>query len=195
MADYTAIYEAGNALVEMLRDALTPEPVSKREMISLCTPYESDNNALTVHLFHMEEDRQNGMPRYVQAGIDKMKMEPTELFAYFLITAHSKAPLQVREADIYRILGATIQAVADSPIIERKYLSGSLDSDDTQIFVSVENYDMEKMQKIWNNPQIPYKPSVVVKVSGIAIESKRIKKVSRVMDADFAVEQLGTVTK
>ncbi len=189
MADYTAIYETGNALVEILRDALTPEPISKREMISLCSPYESDNNFLTVHLIHFEEDRQAGIPMYKAVGQDRMEMEPTQLFAYFMITAHSTAPLQVREADTYRILGAAIQALTDSPVIEGKYLSGSLASEDTQLIVGMENYDMEKMQKVWNNPQMPYKPSFVVKVSGINIDSRRSIKIKRVMSAEFEVQE------
>ncbi|MCR4745443.1 MAG: Pvc16 family protein [Lachnospiraceae bacterium] len=193
MADYTAIFETGNAIVEMFRDALTPEPVSKREMISLCSPYESDNNALTVHLVHFEEDRQNGMPTFRPVGIDRMEMEPTQLFAYFIITAHSKAPLQVREADTYRILGAAIQAIADSPIMDKKYLTGSIAAEDTNLFINVENYDMERMQKIWNNPQVAYKASFVVKVSGININSKRSKKISRVMSTEISLEQKGQI--
>lgn len=189
MADYTAIYETGNALVEMFRDALTPEPVSKREAISLCSPYENDNNSLTVHLFHVEEDRQNGVPRYVSVGQDRMEMEPTQIHAYFIVTAHSSAPLQVREADTYRIIGAAIQAISDSPVLDAKYLVGSVAAEETRLTASVENYDMEKMQKIWNNPQVPYKASIVVKVSGISIDSKRSVKISRVMDAEFEVQQ------
>ncbi|XME02557.1 DUF4255 domain-containing protein [Lachnospiraceae bacterium C1.1] len=188
MADYTAIFETGNALVEMLRDALTPEPIAKRETISLCSPYESENNFLTVHLLHFEEDRQNGMPRYRTVGQDRMEMEPTLIFAYFMITAHSTAPVQVREADTYRILGAAIQAMSDSPVIDKKYLTGSLAAEGATLFANMENYDMERMQKIWNNPQVPYKASFVVKVSGINIESARSIRISRVVNAEFSVD-------
>ena len=41
MADYTAFVEAGNGLVELLRENMTPEPISKRDLISLCSPHES----------------------------------------------------------------------------------------------------------------------------------------------------------
>ena len=58
MADYTAFVEAGNGLVELLRENMTPEPISKRDLISLCSPHESENNQLTVYLFHIEEDKQ-----------------------------------------------------------------------------------------------------------------------------------------
>ena len=58
MADYTALVEAGNALVEMLRENLTPEPIGNRELIALCSPHESENNQLTLYLYQVEEDTQ-----------------------------------------------------------------------------------------------------------------------------------------
>ncbi|SKB73073.1 Protein of unknown function [Lachnospiraceae bacterium] len=189
MADYTAIYETGNAITEILRDALTPEPVSKREMISLCTPYEEDNNQLTVHLYHVEMDTQFDTPKYRTVGPTKMEMAPSIVNAYYLITAHSKAPVQLKEADTYRILGAAIQAIADMPTITDNYLNGSLVSDQSNIHLEIENNDFEKMMKIWNNTQTPYKASFVVKATGIAISSKRTKKISRVTDATLTLDQ------
>ena len=35
MADYTALVEAGSALVELLREELTPEPIGNRELADL----------------------------------------------------------------------------------------------------------------------------------------------------------------
>ncbi len=189
MADYTAIYETGNAIVEILRDAMTPEPVSKREMIAMCSPYEPDNNQLTVHLYHVEKDTQFDSPSFRPAGPNKLEMSPTIINAYYLVTAHSQAPLQVREADMYRILGAAMQAIADMPTISKQYLNGSLASEQANIHLEIENNDFEKMMKIWNNTQTPYKPSVVVKATGVEISSKRTKTISRVMDAELTVEQ------
>ena len=51
MADYTALVEAGNGLVELLRSQLTPEPIANREVIALCSPHEPENNQLTVYLY------------------------------------------------------------------------------------------------------------------------------------------------
>ena len=59
MADYTALTEAGTALVELLRENLTPEPLSNRELINLCSPHESENNQLTLYLYHIEEKRES----------------------------------------------------------------------------------------------------------------------------------------
>ena len=66
MADYTAFVEAGTALVDLLRDHLTPEPISKRELISLCSPHESENNQLTLFLYHVEEESQSVSAGYYQ---------------------------------------------------------------------------------------------------------------------------------
>lgn len=189
MADYTALVEAGNALVEFLRDHLTPEPISKRELISLCSPHESENNQMTVYLFHLEEDGQSGLQGYQPVSRDMERMRPTEMMASFLITAHSKAPNQMKEADQYRMMGAAIQAVKDMPVLDERYLSGSLAESSARLHLSMERPNFEQMMKVWNNNSSPYKLSIVVKVSGISIDSKRTRRIGRVMDVQIGVEQ------
>lgn len=189
MADYTALVEAGNALVEFLRDRLTPEPISKRELISLCSPHESENNQVTVYLFHLEEDGQGGMQGYRPISRDMEQMNPTELTASFLITAHSKAPNQMKEADQYRMVGAAIQAIKDMPIMDERYLDGSLAESSARLHLIVERPNFDQMMKIWNNNSNPYKLSIVVKVSGISIDSKRTRRIGRVMDVEIGVDQ------
>ena len=189
MADYTALFEAGNALVEYLRDQLTPEPISKGELISLCSPHESENNQLTVCLFHTEEDSQNGQATYYSVSRDEQRMSPTAMTASFLITAHSKAPVQMREADQYRMIGAVIQAVKDMPVLDKRYYTGSLARSGEEIHLSVERPNFDQMIKIWNNTSSPYKLSVVVKLSGITIESRRVRRVRRVVDVSIGVVQ------
>ncbi len=189
MADYTALVEAGNALVELLRDHLTPEPISKRELISLCSPYESENNQMTVYLFHLEEDAPSSMQGYQQISRDMEQMRPTELTANFLITAHSKAPAQLREADQYRMMGAAIQAIKDMPILDDRYLNGSMAQSPTRVRLNVERPNLDQMMKIWNNTTKPYKLSIVVRMSGISIESKRTRRIRRVTDIEIGVGQ------
>lgn len=189
MADYTALVEAGNSLVDYLRSQLTPEPISKGELISLCSPHESENNQLTVYLFHTEEDSQAGQGGYVPFGRDEERMPPTGMTANFLITAHSKAPVQMREADQYRMIGAVIQAVKDMPVLEKRYLNGSLARTEAELRLSVERPNFDQMIKIWNNTSSPYKLSVVVKLSGITIDSKRVRRVRRVVDVSIDVAQ------
>ena len=189
MADYTAIYEAGNALVELLREELTPEPISKGELISLCSPHDSENNQMTVYLFHIEEDVQGGMSGYYTFSRDVEKKRPTMLTASFLITAHSKAPTQMREADQYRMMGAVIQTVKDMPVLEKRFLSGSLAQTQAELHLSVERPNFDQLIKIWNNNSSAYKLSIVVKVAGIAIDSRRTRRIHRVTEVEIGVDQ------
>lgn len=188
MADYTAIYEAGNALVELLRESLTPEPISKPELISLCSPHESENNQLTVYLYHIEENAM-AAKGYQSMGRNAERMSPTELNAEFLLTAHSNAPMQMKEADKYRIMGAVMQTLKDSPSIDPRFMSGSLAQSDAHLILTVERPNLDQLLKIWNNNASPYKLSLVAKISGIQIDSKRKRRISRVTDVEIGVEQ------
>ena len=117
MADYTAIVEAGSALVDLLRDNLTPEPLGNRELIALCSPHESENNQLTLYLYDIEEESQNITSGYYQVDKNTQRRRPAQFILRYLVTAHSKAPAQLREADQHRILGAAIQTLRDHPVI------------------------------------------------------------------------------
>lgn len=191
MADYTALYEAGSALVELLREQLTPEPISKGELISLCSPHESENNQLTVYLFHLEEEAQNGLGSYYPHSRDVEKARPTAMTASFLITAHSKAPAQMRQADQYRMMGAAIQAVKDMPVLDKRFLSGSMALSGEELHLSVERPNFDQLIKIWNNTSSAYKLSIVVKVAGINIDSKRTRRIRRVTDVTIDLQQNG----
>lgn len=190
MADYTAIVEAGNALVELLRDMLTPEPIGNREMIALCSPHENENSQLTVHLFHIEEDHASRTGGgYVQQSQDMQRIAPARFLLSFLLTAHSKAPVQLREADQYRMIGAVLQALKDQPLIEKRYLQGSLLDTGAQLHIFVERPTFDQMIKIWNNTSKPYKLSIVCKVEGVLIDSKRTRRVARVSDVAITLDE------
>ena len=189
MADYTALTEAGMALTELLRDALTPEPLGNRELINLCSPHESGNNQLTLYLYHMEEEAQNLNAGYYTVDGETQRIRPAQYILRFLMTPHSKAPLQLREADQYRIMGAALQTLRDHPIIPQKYLSGSLAAENAQIHVLVERTNMEQLLKIWNNTSKDYKLSAVVAVTGVTIDSKRFRRVPRVTEVVIGTEE------
>ena len=190
MADYTAFVEAGNGLVELLRDNLTPEPIGKADLISLCSPYESENNQLTVYLFHIEEDqRASDQAGFVQQTRELQRMSPSRYQLSFLITAHSKAPAQMREADQYRMLGAVLQTLKDMPVLDRKYLQGSLLETGLQPHIMVEKPNYDQMVKIWNNTNKPYRLSLVCKMEGVTIDSKRTRTVGRVGDVQITVAE------
>ena len=189
MADYTGFVEAAEAFVGLLRDNLTPEPIGNRELISLCSPHESENNQLSVFLYHIEEDPHNNQAGFFQYSKDIQQANPSNFHMTLLVTAHSKAPSQLKEADQYRMIGAVIQIVKDNPILDRKYISGSLLDSDDELHISVERANFDHMMKIWNNTASPYKLSIVIRLESVTIESKRTRTISRVGDVEISVDQ------
>ena len=189
MADYTALVEAGNALVEMLRENLTPEPIGNRELIALCSPHESENNQLTLYLYQVEEDTQGAQSGYYQVSRDTERLRPARYNLRFLVTAHSKAPAQLKEADQYRMLGAALQVLRDHPIIDQAYLSGSLAEQNAQVHVVLEKTTQDQLLKIWNNTSTAYKLSFVVLLTGVEIDSRRERRFTRVTDVSIDTQQ------
>ncbi len=182
MADYTALTEAGTALVDLLRDNLTPEPLGNRELIGLCSPHESENNQLTLYLYHIEEDTQGQPAGYFSVDSRTERIRPARYILHFLMTPHSKAPAQMKEADQYRIMGAAIQTLRDYPVIPQRFLSGSLAAENAELHISVDRMSMEQLLKIWNNTSKDYKLSTVVTVTGVNIDSRRERSVTRVKE-------------
>lgn len=189
MADYTAIVETGNAVVELLRDHLTPEPLNNRELIALCSPHECENNQLTLYLYHIEEESQNMTSGYYQVDLNTQRRMPAQFTLRYLITAHSKAPAQHRQADEHRLLGAAIQTLRDFPVIPQQYLTGSLAEERAQLHLALEKVPLEQLLKIWNNTSKEYKPSLVLMITGMTILSKRERQVSRVTEATLDVQE------
>ena len=168
MADYTALVEAGGALVELLREELTPEPIGNRELIALCSPHESENNQLTLYLYQVEEDTQGVPMGYYEVSRDVQRVRPSRYTLRFLVTAYSKAPVQLRQA---------------------KYLSGSLAEQNAGIHVVLEKTSMDQLLKIWNNNSNAYKLSFVVALSNVEIDSRRERRFSRVTDVAIGTSQ------
>lgn len=189
MADYTALVEAGNALVEMLRENLTPEPIGNRELIALCSPHESENNQLTLYLYQVEEDTQGAQSGYYQVSRDTERLRPARYNLRFLVTAHSKAPAQLKEADQYRMVGAALQVLRDHPIIDQAYLIGSLAEQNAQVHVVLEKTTQDQLLKIWNNTSTAYKLSFVVLLTGVEIDSRRERRFTRVTDVSIDTQQ------
>ena len=189
MADYTALVEAGNALVEMLRENLTPEPIANRELIALCSPHESENSQLTLYLYQVEEDTQGAQSGYYQVSRDTERLRPARYNLRFLVTAHSKAPAQMKEADQYRMVGAALQVLRDHPVIDQEYLSGSLAEQNAQILVVLEKTTQDQLLKIWNNNSNAYKLSFVVLLTGVEIDSRKERRFTRVTDVAIDTQQ------
>ncbi len=182
MAEYTALYEAAQAVVELLRQEMTPEPISKPELIGLCAPYEPEDFQLTVYLYAMEEEPPGRDPAhgFVQEGRQTQRMAPLALNLHLALTAHSKAPAITRAADEYRILGRAMQVIRDHPDLA-PYAAGSLAASGQPIRLSLEKaLPPETLPRIWSGSNKPYKLSFGCLVQAVRIDSERVRTVARV---------------
>jgi hypothetical protein len=170
MASYTAIAEAGASIIEVLRDNLCPEPIPSPDMIELCSPAETDDVQLGLHLYSIKQNRE-----YRRDG-DFM----LSLTLYYLLTAYSDADIEQRAYDESYILGAAIQTLNENSTLGSAYLQGSLGSDGTDVRVELHYLTPEEMQKIWIFPNIPYRTSVGYMVYPIIIDGGGFIPVPRI---------------
>ena len=195
MAEYTAIFEAAEAVAELLRREMTPEPISKPELIGLCTPFEPEDFQLTVYLYALEEETHRRQSPYAfqTEGRDAQRMPPLALNLHLALTAHSKAPVQTRAADEYRILGRAMQVVRDHPDLA-PYCGGSLAASGQPVRLSLENdrERQEALQRAWSGSNKPYKLSFSCRVETVLLDSERVRSVARVRHIRIETEEKTT---
>ncbi len=193
MGDYNAVSEAGLSLVELFRREMTPQPIARPETIGLCMPQEPEDFQLTVWIYLMEEYNDTGMTagyRSDPANLQQERYAPMQLRCHGLVTAHSKAPVQGRLPDEYRILGRAMQIIRDNPVIPPERLEGSLAADQTGLQVTHARMGMEELSKVWNTANRMYKPSFGIVISSFSIESNRIRSAgTRVASATIDLVQ------
>ena len=194
MGSSNAIAEAGLSVVNVLKKLMTPEPIASPESIGLCMPQEPEDFQLTVWIYNFEEQK-GGINsvgfRPDPADPSLERFAPMQIKLYMLITAHSKAPSQIRAADECRILGKAIQVIRDMPVIEPSYLEGSLANEDSVLSLEMLKLSSDDLTKIWNNSSKPIKMSMGLSVS-ISLESGRVRKTGvRVIEAHIDLNQTG----
>lgn len=180
MGDYNAISEAGQSLVELLKQEMTPLPISSPEAIGFCTPQEPEDFQLTVWIYNVEEHNDSGLNAGYITDPSNMQQEryvPLQLRCHVLLSAHSKAPISTRLTDEYRIIGRALQVVRDNPSIPAEKLVGSLANGGTAIQLQYTKLNNDELSKIWNSANKIIKPSFGLYISPVTIESNRIRLV------------------
>lgn len=195
MTDYTAIYEAGEAIAELLRSEMCPEPVAKKEQIGVCEPQSPEDYQITVWIYNIEEQKDNGTLTGYLPDPDNPLLErfaPMRLRMHLLISAHSKAPAIQKYADEYRLIGKAMQVLRDTPGLPPHLLKGSIADQNEPILIEIEKLNTEEMTRIWNNTQKTLRPSFGITVSQIMMKSNRTREAgARVASAEFTTRQKG----
>lgn len=193
MSEYTAIYEAGESLVDLLRKKMTPEPIAKAEHIGLCEPQEPEDYQLTVWLYGIEECKDTGTRTgYVPDPTNPFmeRFAPLQLKLHLLVSAHSKASAMQKYTDRYRIIGSAIQTIKDNPHIPRESLQGSLKDQNETVLMEIVNLNAEELSRIWNNSNKTIVQSFGVDITQVFIKSNRTREIApRVTSADITTKQ------
>jgi hypothetical protein len=159
---------------------MVPEPVSKPEIIGLCSPAEKGDFVVTVYLYSIEESGESRNNQMRSMGTGQLQYPPMAVYLDYLITAHSTADLQSRMLDENRILGRVMQIFHDNAIIKGSLLQGCLAEKNEPVRISLKKINVDEMSRIWNFPNIPYKLSVVYRVGPVDLESTRTRSTRRV---------------
>ena len=192
MADHGAIADAGETLVELLRDRMAG--LVTEQQVVLASPVDDDlGNAvrLTLYLFDVSEDghRRNSEPDPTAASGG----EPLRLELSYLLTAHpgkatGNTTTTAKTIDEHTVLGRAMQVLNDNAVVDGPDLRGSLAADDEALRVSILPESTDRTVNVWNTFQgEPYRPSVAYLVTPVEIESRRDEPIERV--EEFRIEE------
>ena len=188
MGKYTVIADVGNSIVSLLREKMVPEPISQPEYIGLASPSDKGDYMLTLFLYHIEEsgDFRNNVVEADRAGV--LRYPPMSINLSYLITAHSTSELSSRALDEQRILGKAMQVLFDNSILRGGDLKGTLQENNEEIKIVVDNVPFDVLIKSWNFPSMPYKLSLSYTVGPVYIDSTRIKATKKVLEFDTTIK-------
>lgn len=176
MAKYTVIADAGKAIVDMLKDQIVPEPLSKIEAIGICDPKERGSFIVGLHPYDIREVTENRNNRPIVLPNGQLQNPPTAFNIKYMLSVVSKAEPATKSIDEARILGKIIQVMQDNSIIPDKYLSESLKMAGQKIKIESQPMELEEKVKVWTMFSEPYKLSVFYTVGPIYVDSNIVKE-------------------
>lgn len=177
MAKYTIISDVGQAITNILREKLTPEPIDKAEKIGICEPKDRGEYVVGIHPYDIKEDLTSQKREPIHLPDGREQDPPSMLELYYMISVSSKAQIELKSAEESRIIGKVIQVFKDNQVIPHNYLPDN--SKIEEIPISMIPLEMEEKVKIWTMFGESYKLSVFYLVGPVAIDSEVIRKPER----------------
>jgi Pvc16 N-terminal domain len=160
MGDYTAIAEAGQAVVNVIWAAISADPqltalIDNENLISLESPAEhidnQDTALLSVYLYRIDQEpylrntRPPEGPGGTRAGV------PLSLNLYYLIT-----PMLTDARDRHVVLGKIMQTLYAHPTLQAPDTTGSLAAVGDELRVVLNPVPINEIALIWQALEIPY---------------------------------------
>lgn len=180
------IADTGLSIVKLLREQLTPDPIIESASIGLSSPIEDNELVVSVYLYEIRQSKEYQIYDMISQGNDLLQYPPLSLELSYLITVHSAADAGVRAWDNNRLMGHILQTMHDHAILSGNDLVGTLRDHNEELRIIFEDIPSEKLFNFF--PQKPYKLSLGYSVSPVLLESKRTKKVTRILESDIRTQ-------
>ncbi|MCR2802433.1 DUF4255 domain-containing protein [Paenibacillus soyae] len=187
MGNYTIIADAGASLLKLLREQMTPDPVTRPELIGMASPADKGDLLISLYVCSVRENNEARRTDMKLEG-DVLRYPPRAIDLECLITAHSNADILTRTLDEHRLLGKAAQILYDNSIVRGPYLEGSL-AESGELRVAPLNYGMEDMMRLWQFGDAPYKLSLAYRIGPLLLESSRVKPASRVVERRITLRE------
>jgi len=175
-------------LVELLQVAMVPEVVKYPDMIGLCAPQDKEDYSVGIWLYDIQECA--ALKNYQMITIDEETQQYPSMYVnlYYMITAYSNVDLKYRAQEEAHILGKVLQTLKDTAVID---WSQHKEAEGTEplCHIELQRLTMEEKMQIYHVPNNNYKTSLFYEVGPIELASERSRKVQRVLDAAFTINE------
>jgi len=191
MGGYSVISDIGNAIIQLLRQHMVPDIILNADAINLSSPQDKGDFTLCVYLYDVRESEEIRTNGFMTSGLNQQKYPPSYLSLYYMITAYSKSDVKFKAAEEHRILGRAVQILKDNPVLQSdtlEFVDGKSANGET-IKIEMINMDTAEKIKLWNFPNTAYKLSMFYKVTPVALESNKVRKVTRVTDINLTIQE------
>lgn len=188
MGRYTTFAEVSTAIVTLLRDTISPEPLPKPEQIGICSPKEKDNYIVGVFLYDIEIHKEMELQSRVILDEQRYKEPPLSFSLYYMIFVNLKADSSTKQIDEQRILGRIIQQLYNYRKVPQNYLNGSIKQQQETIslqYINLSLEDKNKLYAMWNHS---HETACFYKVSPVFMDTEMIYTTKRVKQIDFHVQ-------
>ena len=168
MANFEVIAAVSDTMKAVLKDALTTSiPTAAVEFLDVDAPPATET--LTIFLFEVGEDpsaRNHARVRETEPPNMKIRKPPMALLLRYMMTAWGGDQLTQQ-----KILGRTLQALYDKPILSGIDLQGVLQNTDETLKVTLSSLNLEERTRVWQSVQKPYHLSIYYEVRVVNLDS------------------------
>ena len=189
MANYNIVSDISDALVKLLREGMVPEIIPNSEGIGVCHPSDKGDLSLGIYLYDIKRNIDIIDNDMVPVGTSKQRSPSSYLDLYYMITAYSTSDIKFRSIEEAKILGRAIQLLEGTSLLKGEVFGNSFSELKYPPKIEMLDLESEEKRRIWNMTDTPYKLSLFYKVYPVEIESVKIKSITRVVEADFSIEE------